>query len=93
MCNKLLIGVITQSSMGVNYSQYKCVLESLSTMSTSFSVDSAIRGHHIYKEIWTPFLGEILSYKVEPGNIHDPYATAVKRSCDNITVGHVPRIW
>ena len=76
--NKLLIGVITHSSMDVDCPQYKCVLESLSTMSTSFSVDSAIRGHHIYKEIWTPFVAEILSWKVEPGNIHDPYATATK---------------
>uniref|UniRef100_A0A1X7TX07 HIRAN domain-containing protein n=1 Tax=Amphimedon queenslandica TaxID=400682 RepID=A0A1X7TX07_AMPQE len=60
----------------------------------SFVYDSVIRGHHIYKEIWIPLLGEILSCEVEPGNIFDPYAVAIKRSCiygDNATVGHVPR--
>uniref|UniRef100_A0A1X7UCC0 Uncharacterized protein n=1 Tax=Amphimedon queenslandica TaxID=400682 RepID=A0A1X7UCC0_AMPQE len=39
-------------------------------------------------------LGEILSCEVEPGNIFDPYAVAIKRSCnygDNNTVGHVLR--
>ena len=57
----------------------------------SFSVDSVIRGHHIYKDIWTPNLGEILPCKVEPGNVHDPYAVAVERDQDDTTIGHVPR--
>ena len=60
-------------------------------MSLSFTVDSAIRGHHIYKTIWTPQLDETLSCETEPGNIHDPYAVAVKRTSDNTIVGHVPR--
>ena len=60
------------------------------TMSISFSVDSLIRGHHIYKHIWTPNLGEINLCRVEPGNIHDPYAVAVKRDQDDTTIGHVP---
>ena len=60
-------------------------------MSLSFTVDSAIRGHHIYKTIWMPQLDETLSCEAEPGNIHNPYAVAVKRTSDNTIVGHVPR--
>ena len=51
--------------------------------------NSAIRGHHIYKEIWSPDVGEELQCKMEHGNIHDMYAVAVTR--ENIVVGHLPR--
>jgi hypothetical protein len=54
----------------------------------SFAAES---GHHIYKNVWTPQLHEKLSCEVEPGNIFDPYAVAVKITWDNATVGHVPR--
>ena len=60
-------------------------------MSSSFSTESSIRGHHIYKDIWTPQVDERLYCKPEVGNIHDPYAVAVKRPSDNTVVGHVPR--
>lgn len=57
----------------------------------SFTTDSVIRGHHIYKSIWTTQINEILTCEVETGNIHDVYAVAVKRTTDLVTVGHVPR--
>ena len=33
----------------------------------------------MYKFVWTPFIGEILSLSAEDGNEHDPYAV-----CDEI---------
>ena len=57
----------------------------------SFVSESVICGHHIYKDIWTPQLDEILSCELEPGNIFYFYAVAIKRTCDNTTVGHFPR--
>ena len=51
--------------------------------------NSVIRSHHIYKEIWNPFLGEELQCKMEHGNVHDIYAVAVTRN--DIVVGHLPR--
>ena len=53
------------------------------------SIESVIRGHHIFKSIWTPFIWEILPPKVEVGNVHDNQAVAVSKN-DN-TVGHVPQ--
>lgn len=37
-------------------------------------------------------IGEVLLLKREPENVHDKYAVAVIRQCDNIyyTVGHIP---
>ena len=35
------------------------------TTSTQFSVHSVVRGHHAYKKIWTPYLGEILDLHPE----------------------------
>ncbi len=42
--------------------------------SYSYSVSSVIRGHHLYKVIWTPFIGEQLLLEAENGNLEDRYA-------------------
>ena len=47
-----------------------------------FSVADAVQGHHVYKEDWTPVIGEVLSCEREIGNRHDPQAVAVKRLLD-----------
>ena len=39
------------------------------------SIESFVRGHHVYKEIWTPVIGEDLM--CESSNSVDPYAVAV----------------
>ena len=36
-----------------------------------------MRGHHIYKPIWTPVLGEKLQIKIEEEKHHDSRAVAV----------------
>ena len=55
----------------------------------SIRVESVVRGHHVYKEIWTPELGEVLTVCKEPDNIHDRHAVCVMK--DGAIVGHVPR--
>ena len=47
-----------------------------------------IRGHHIYKSIWTPVVGEELTLQREDSNDHDIHAVAVVNDGD--VVGHVP---
>lgn len=54
-----------------------------------FSLDSVIRGHHIYKSIWTPVSGEILAVTAEEGNSEDQYAVGVYKGAT--LVGHAPR--
>ena len=41
-----------------------------------FSKESVVRGHHVYKYIWTPGIGEELSVEKEPGNLHDSFAVS-----------------
>ena len=57
----------------------------------SFTVTSAIRGYHVYKDIWDAAsdINEELRCEREIGNPHDSFAVAVKK-VDTI-VGHVPR--
>ena len=43
----------------------------------TFSIVSVVRGHHIYKSVQTPLLGERLSVRPETGNNHDKYAVSV----------------
>ena len=51
--------------------------------------DGVIRGHHVYRDIWTSFIGEVLRVAQETHNVQDWFAVAVVK--DDITVGHVPR--
>ena len=67
-----------------------CLVVVVLEMEQRFSIESCVRGFHIYKDVWNPLLQEILSYSREPGNVHDPYAVAVKTG-SSVIVGHVPR--
>ena len=58
-------------------------------MATSFSVESTVRGHHVYKTQWTPIIGEDLCVQIEEPNTFDRFAVAVLK--DGVIVGHVPR--
>ena len=51
-------------------------------------LDSIVRMHHVYKTVWTSWLGEILTVIPEPENNHDRHAVCVKKGRE--IVGHVP---
>ena len=55
----------------------------------SFQLESAVRGHHVYESVWTPFVGQLLQVQSESENSHDVYAVAV--IFDDAVVGHLPR--
>ena len=42
----------------------------------SFSVITAVRGSRIYKDVWEPTIGEVLSRERDIGNSHDTFAVA-----------------
>ncbi len=50
------------------------------------TLDSVVRGHHVYKRIWTPTVGEQLQLRPEED---DPRAVAVLKH--GVIVGHLPR--
>ena len=61
----------------------------------NFSLNSAIRGYHIYKSIWNPAIGDVLICKRESGNDNDRFAVAVillEAVSESMIVGHIPRI-
>ena len=55
-----------------------------------FKTASSVRGFHVYQEIWSPFLGEVLTCRKEE-NPRDRYAVAVICETSGETVGHVPK--
>ena len=59
----------------------------------SFETQSCIRGYHIYKAVWTPYIGETLPCSRELSNGHDPFAVQVSQlhGDDETIVGHLPR--
>ena len=38
---------------------------------------SVVHGHHVFKQIWSPVVGEVLAVDREPRNAEDRYAVAV----------------
>ena len=52
-------------------------------------VSSFIRELHVYKDVWTPTLGEVLLLRTEPENAHDKYTVAVVKPEGNSTVGYI----
>ena len=48
-----------------------------------------MHGHHVYKAVWTPFVGKILDARREDEDSHDRHAVAVV--FDSCIVGHLPR--
>ena len=51
--------------------------------------ETVIRGHHIYKSVWSPTLGEIVSVDREHGNTHDSHAVCLLQG--GSIIGHAPR--
>ena len=46
----------------------------------SLHVDSDIHGHHVYKNIWTSFVGEVLLVEQEDHNTEDYFTVALLKS-------------
>ena len=57
-------------------------------MATSFRIESSVRGHHVYKDLWSPVFGDELLVQVEEHNTFDKFAVAVMKNSD--VVGNVP---
>ena len=67
-----------------------CIQDELPiTLITSMDLKTFIKGHHIYKNIWTSQLDELLEVSTEPDNPVDKFAVAVKKN-QNI-VGHLKK--
>lgn len=56
---------------------------------SSFQFASSVRGYHVYKDVWTPTIGDVLPCSRELSNGHDPYAVKVTLSTE--VVGHLPK--
>ena len=54
-----------------------------------YVMESVVRGHHVYKRIWTPCVGEQLQLKHEEDSSNDLKAVAIVK--DGIVVGDLPR--
>ena len=50
----------------------------------SCTLESAVRGHHVYKTTWSPAIGQVLQVRAEDSNAYDRYAVA---TCLRDTVG------
>ena len=72
------------------FALYTCawLVSMMAASSSILTVDIVIRGHHIYKVIWMPTLGEELQLMPEEDNIHDNHAVAVMK--EGNVVGHMP---
>jgi len=54
-----------------------------------YEVDSCVRGHHVFRGIWNPTIGEQLACKGEASNTQGIYTVTITREAT--IVGHVPQ--
>ena len=57
------------------------------------TIDSALRGFHVYQDIWRPVVNEQLKTIQEHGNIEDQFSVAVYKEVNpgpGVTFGHLP---
>ena len=54
------------------------------------TVQMAVRGYHIYKEVWAPAIGEEIVCGQEQDNDHDRHAVLVHKGGEDV-LGHLPR--
>ena len=59
-------------------------------LTDTITLETHIKGHHVYKDIWTPKQGEYLDVRCEPENLVDKYAVCVKNGNETI-VGHLKK--
>lgn len=55
----------------------------------SYEINAFVMGYHVYKNNWTPSVGDELQGFMEPTNKLDKYAVAVKTD-DGELIGHLP---
>ena len=55
----------------------------------SFEFVAAVRGFHVYRDIWLPYINETVKCLHEFGNTY--YVFAIKCIKGNMIVGHLPR--
>ena len=55
----------------------------------SYAINAFVKGYHVYKNNWTPSIGDELQGFMEPTNKLDKYAVTVKEK-DGVVIGHLP---
>jgi hypothetical protein len=55
------------------------------------TVQTAIRGYHVYKDVWTPTISEAFICQQERDKDKDSYAVAVHKEDGSDVLGHLPR--
>ena len=45
----------------------------------TFTLESIVRGHHVYKRIWSPRTGQVLEASAETGNPEDRHVVALQQ--------------
>ena len=49
-------------------------------------VDSAVRGYHVYKDVWKPAIGEKLHAEQEPDNAVNKFAMRIVKNIERFIV-------
>ena len=59
--------------------------------SFELKIRTAVRGYHVYQDIWTPVLDEQFNCQQDTDNEHDRYAVKITRTTEDEVHGHLPR--
>ena len=57
---------------------------------STFEFTSFVRGHHVYCDVCTPVINEVLTLRREPENPFSAFAVAVTKLKDGEVIAHIP---
>ena len=67
----------------------------MAQITLTYVFTTALRGFHVYRSEWKPYIGQNITFKQEFENPHDRFAVAGKANLPGklcaVSVGHVPR--
>ena len=69
--------------------QICCQNELMIVATKNLELKNYIKGHHVYKVVWTPVVGEVLQVEMEPNNLVEKYAVCTRK--DGQVVEHLKK--
>ena len=58
-------------------------------LTTCLEIQTYIKAHHVYEDIWTPEIGKQLEVRIKPDNCVDRYAVYMEK--DKKVLGHLKK--
>ena len=69
---------------------FSCLEKIPIVLEKSHKMEAFVMRHHVYMDMWTPFVGEKLDTAMQPSNVRGKYVAAIFQEGKKMVIGHFP---